>query len=264
MVFPYPPPAGQPLPQAGKQTWDAAGYAKNARFVADLGADILAWLDPKPGERILDLGCGDGVLTQRIAAAGADVIGVDSSDSFVTAAATRGLDARRVDGQSLGFNTEFDAVFSNAALHWMPQAEAVIAGVRRALEKGGRFVAEFGGHGNVAAIITAMRAVGLARKADLSLAHPWFFPTADEYRMLLEKGRLRVDRIALVPRPTALPTGLSGWLSTFRKPFFDQFGDADRAAALNEVEALLRPTLCDGQGRWTADYVRLRVHATAL
>jgi trans-aconitate methyltransferase len=264
MVFPYPPPEDKP-PQVALQTWDAAGYAAHARFVSDLGADILAWLDPKPGERILDLGCGDGVLTQKIAATGADVIGVDSSDSFVAAAAARGIDARRMDGQSLGFNTEFDAVFSNAALHWMPQAESVVDGVRRALERGGRFVAEFGGHGNVAAIITAMRAVGIARKVNVSFeAFPWFFPTADEYRALLERDRFRVDRIALVPRPTPLPTGLAGWLTTFRKAFFDQFPEPERQQALAEVEALLRPALCDRQGRWTADYVRLRVHATAI
>src|SRR5208337_4503768 len=139
-----------------RQSWSAAGYDENARFVSDLGGEILAWLDPKPGERILDLGCGDGALTEKIAAAGSSVTGVDTSPEFLAAARRRGLDAREMDGQALSFASEFDAVFSNAALHWMTAPEAVLAGIARALKLGGRFVAEFGGHGNVAAIVTAM------------------------------------------------------------------------------------------------------------
>src|SRR6516165_8405205 len=167
-----------------QQSWSAAGYDKNARFVSDLGAEIFAWLNPRPGERILDLGCGDGALTEKIAEAGAAVIGVDTSSDFLSAARRRGLDAREMDGQALTFNAEFDAVFSNAALHWMANAEAVLAGVARALKPGGRFVAEFGGHGNVAAIVTAMRSAALALGGDPALAHPWFFPMPAEYEAL--------------------------------------------------------------------------------
>jgi trans-aconitate methyltransferase len=243
------------------QRWDPDHYARHARFVSDLGADILAWLDPKPGERVLDLGCGDGVLTARIAEAGAEVIGVDESEAQVMAAVNRGIDARVVDAHAMPFEREFDAVFSNAALHWMARPREVLAEIHRALETGGRFVAEFGGHGNVAAIVTALRAVAKARGADMSLASPWFFPTAEEYRELLGRTGFTVDRIALVPRPTPLPTGLRGWISTFRKPFFDQFPLAEREAVLGEVEDILRPVLCDSRGHWTADYVRLRVHA---
>jgi len=242
------------------QTWSAESYDTHARFVSDLGEAILGWLAPAAGERILDLGCGDGRLTARIAAAGAEVVGVDTSESLLASARGLGIDARHMDGQALSFDREFDAVFSNAALHWMLKADNVVAGVARALKPGGRFVAEFGGHGNVAAIVTAMRAVARARGGDESLAGPWFYPTPDEYRAMLEGHGFTVRRIGLFPRPTPLSTGLAAWLTVFRAPFFDQFGDG-RDAALAEVEDLLRPALCDTGGNWTADYVRLRVEA---
>jgi len=244
-----------------QQSWNAAGYDKNARFVSDLGAEILAWLDPAPGERVLDLGCGDGALTQKIAEAGAAVIGVDASGDFLSTARRRGLDAREMDGQALTFHAEFDAVFSNAALHWMTKPEAVLAGVARALKPGGRFVAEFGGHGNVAAIVTALRSAELAFGGDPALAHPWFFPTPAEYEALAARAGFHCKRLELTPRPTPLPTGIEGWLMTFRKPFFEQFSGETREAALQHVIELLRPSLCDSAGIWTADYVRLRVSA---
>jgi SAM-dependent methyltransferase len=244
-----------------RQAWNAAGYDRNARFVSDLGEEILGWLNPKPGERILDLGCGDGVLTQKIAEAGAVVTGVDSCLDFLLAARERGLDVREMNGEALSFAAEFDAVFSNAALHWMTAPEKVLAGAARALKPGGRFVAEFGGHGNVAAIITALRSAALAFDGDPGLAHPWYFPTPREYEVLLAEAGFRCERIELKPRPTGLPTGIEGWLMTFRKPFFDQFDGANCQAALAYAADLLRPSLCDNTGAWTADYVRLRVAA---
>lgn len=243
------------------QTWAAETYDRNARFVSDLGGAVVEWLAPRAGERILDLGCGDGALTEKLVAAGAEVVGVDTSPELLEAARGRGLDARQMDGETLAFSAEFDAVFSNAALHWMTDPAAVIAGVARALKPGGRFVGEFGGHGNVAAIVTAMRAVGHAHGGDMALAGPWFFPTPDEYSALLEQGGFTVEAIGLFPRPTPLPTGMAGWLMTFRKPFFDQFSESERAAVAAEVEALLRPSLRDSKGNWTADYVRLRFAA---
>ena len=167
-----------------EQTWTAGGYAENAAFVPALGAEILAWLDPHPGERILDLGCGDGALTVKLVEAGATVVGVDTSAEMLAAARQKSLDVQPMDGQALTFAGEFDAVFSNAALHWMTRPRDVVAGVARALKPGGRFVAEFGGHGNVAAIVTALRAVTKARGLDPLLAGGWFYPTPDEYRAL--------------------------------------------------------------------------------
>lgn len=243
------------------QRWSAESYERNARFVSELGAVIADWLAPQAGERILDLGCGDGALTAKLAAAGAEVVGVDSSPELLQAAAERGLDVRLMDGEKLDFDQEFDAVFSNAALHWMRDARAVLRGVKRALRPGGRFVAEFGGHGNVAALTTAMRYAALRHGGAGALAQPWFFPTAAEYAGLLEAEGFEVVRIGLFPRPTPLPTGIRGWLATFNGPFFAQYGPDLRARVLDEMEQMLAPALRDGGGEWHADYVRLRVAA---
>ena len=250
----------EPTPDAG-QTWDAATYASNARFVADLAAPLVALLAPRPGERILDLGCGDGALTAQIAASGADVVACDASPELLAAAAALGLDTRLADGQALPFDAEFDAVFTNAALHWMPRPADVVAGVARALKPGGRFVGEFGGHGNIAAIVTALVAVLDRRGVDGAAAKPWYNPTAAEYRALLERHGFAVDAIDLFYRPTPLPTGIAGWLATFAEPFTRHLPGPDRAPALLEAERLLIPALRDATGLWIADYVRLRFAA---
>ena len=245
---------------SSRQTWSADTYSTHGRFVADLAGAVVEWLDPKPGEHILDLGCGDGALTEKLAAAGANVVGFDMSDDLLSAARARGLNVMAGDGHALSFVEEFDAVFSNAALHWMAQPELVIAGIHAGLKPGGRFVAEFGGHGNVAAIVTAMRAVGLSRGGDHSLAGPWFFPSPEVYADMLVDAGFSVRRCGLFPRPTPLKSGMKEWLKLFRKPFFDQFGE-HIDAVLDEVEDLLKPSLCDARGNWTADYVRIRVEA---
>jgi SAM-dependent methyltransferase len=241
-------------------TWETEGYLANAAFVPALGSAVFDLLAPRAGERILDLGCGEGSLTEQIAATGAVVIGVDASEDFAAAARARGLDVRIGDGEALTFEHEFDAVFSNAAMHWMLRPDRVIEGVRRALKPGGRFVAEFGGHACVAAVHTALRAV-LARRGVETIS-PWYFPTDVEYRGQLEAGGFVVQYIALIPRPTPLPTGMAGWLATFGSPMFGQLPEGERADAAREVEQLLRPALCDTAGHWTADYVRLRFAAT--
>lgn len=246
---------------AREQTWTSESYNTNARFVSDLGNAVLGWLAPQPGERVLDLGCGDGALTKKIAASGAEVIGVDVSESLLERARERGLTVHKMDGEALEFSHEFDAVFTNAALHWMLEPQKVIDGVRRALKAGGRYVGEFGGHGNVASIITAMRAAARIHGGDQSLAGPWFYPTPDAFSRLLTEGGFDVKRISLIPRPTPLKTGISGWLMTFRKPFFDQFPEDVREQVVDEVVELLLPSLCDADGHWTADYVRLRFEA---
>ena len=251
--------SAETAPQA-RQTWSADSYSTHARFVADLADAVVEWLNPQTGERILDLGCGDGALTQKLVKAGATVKGVDKSADLLAAARKLGLDVEEGDGHWLAFDAEFDAVFSNAALHWMSQPERVVHGVWRALRPGGRFVAEFGGHGNVAAIVTAMRAVGERRGGDPALAGPWFFPSPDVYSDMLGAKGFEVRRIGLFPRPTPLKTGMKAWLKVFRKPFFEQFGD-DEDAVLEEVTSLLQPSLCDARGNWTADYVRIRVEA---
>jgi SAM-dependent methyltransferase len=254
-------PAVDAAPPKPVQRWSASDYARNGRFVQELAGPVFGMLAPKPGERILDLGCGDGVLTAEIKAAGADVLGVDLSDELLAVARMKGLNVRKLDGHALDFVSEFDAVFSNAALHWMRKPALVVAGVHRALRSRGRFVGEFGGHGNVAAIATAMRAVGERRNGNPALVAPWFFPTVDEYRRLLMDGGFTLREIELVPRPTPLKTGMDGWLRTFGRSFFDQFPEPERTEIVGEVAELLKPSLCDAKGTWTADHIRLRFHA---
>ena len=247
--------------QISRQHWSAERYAQTAHFVPALGAPVLELLAPMAGERILDLGCGDGVLTEKIAAAGALVVAVDAAPDMIAAARARGLDARVMAGQDLAFDGEFDAIFSNAALHWMRPAEAVLAGVRRALKPGGRFVGEMGGHNNTAAIMVAIRAVLSRRGLDAQQLSPWWFPSAAAYRAKLEAAGFAVDEIAIVPRPTPLPAGLDAWLDTFAEDFLGALPMPDRLPARAEIAELLRPILMDETGVWIADYVRLRFRA---
>jgi trans-aconitate methyltransferase len=246
------------------QTWDPDRYEKNARFVSDLGAPVVDLLALKSGERVLDLGCGDGVLTAKLAAAGARIVGVDSSESLIAAARKLGLDARVMSGEALTFVAEFDAVFSNAALHWMKRADAVIAGVHRALSDGGRFVGEFGGYRCVDKIKTALIEALDRRGLDGKVAVPWYFPDVPEYRSKLEGGGFRVDSIVLVDRPTPLPGDVTGWLETFAESFTTRIPVSERPAFLEEVRRDLEPKLRRPDGVWVADYTRLRFSATRV
>lgn len=243
--------------------WDTAAYAAHASFVPALGGAALDLLAPKAGERILDLGCGDGVLTEKLVAAGADVVGVDADREMLAAAKERGLDVRRMDGRALEFTAEFDAVFSNAAIHWMPPAEKVAAGVFAALKPGGRFVGEFGGYGNIAAIRTALRAILLRRGYRVPPVDDNYYPTAEEWRAVLEGAGFEVKMVAIIPRPTPVPSGMAAWLQTFRGGFIDSVGvpEKERAQVIEDTRALLRPILADQAGNWTADYVRCRFAA---
>lgn len=244
------------------QTWNPEQYARTAGFVPALGLPVLELLDPQPGERILDLGCGDGVLTEKLAALGCQVVGVDSSPDQVAAAQARGLDARVVDAHHLPFDGEFDAVFSNAALHWMPLPEAVIAGVWRALEPGGRFVGELGGAGNIAAVQEALQTALSRRGVDLQQVSPWYFPDEAEYRSKLEQAGFVVMSIDRFPRPTPLPGDIRDWLETFAGSFVGPFSDDQRNQVMAELAELLRPRLLNDEEVWVMDYVRL--HFAAL
>jgi trans-aconitate methyltransferase len=242
-----------------QQTWIAEQYGQNGRFVADLAGGVVELLAPQAGEDILDLGCGDGALTEKLAATGARVVPIDASPDMIRAARARGLDARLVSGESLTFDAAFDAVFSNAALHWMHDQDAVLSGVWRALRPGGRFAAEMGGHGNIAAIRVALLAVAQRFGLDAETAGDNVFFSADGYAQRLERNGFRVASIHLIPRPTLLPaSGMRGWLTTFRRGLFERIPENDRERAIDQAVALLEPVLRDDQGRWFADYVRLR------
>jgi SAM-dependent methyltransferase len=246
------------------QTWDPVNYARNARFVSDLGSAVLELLAPKPGERILDLGCGDGALTQKLVDLGCEVVAVDSSAPQVEAARNRGLDAHVISGETLPYQEEFDAVFSNAVLHWIKNADAMISAVYRSLRPGGRFVAECGGYGCVHKIRTALVQALDRRGIDGERRVPWYFPTPGDYATRLERRGFRVDSIALIPRPTTLPGDIIPYLETFAQSFFQGFSDADRAEYLQEVRAVLESQLRESSGAWVADYVRLRFAATKV
>jgi SAM-dependent methyltransferase len=241
------------------QGWNARKYKANASFVAELGKPVLDLLEPKPGERVLDLGCGDGTLTREIARLGCDVIGVDASSEMVEAARASGVEALLGDATALTFVEEFDAVFSNAALHWIKPPEAAIAAVWKALRPGGRFVGEFGGSGNVATIVGAVEAA-LAKRG-VGVTSPWFFPTAEQYAALLQRGGFSVFAIELFARPTPLPDDVRGWLETFAQCYLNAVPAADREALIAEVVDDLRNSMTDGQNNWYADYVRLRFGA---
>ena len=243
--------------------WDPTAYAQHAAFVPTLGAPVLDLLAPVAGERILDLGCGDGVLTVKLVAAGAEVVGVDADPAMIASAVEKGLDARVGDGRRLAFDGEFDAVFTNAALHWMGEPAPVVAGVFRALKPGGRFVGEFGGHGNIAAIRVAVRAVLTARGYRVPPVEENYYPTAEGFSAKLAAAGFAVDTCRIIPRPTPIASGMSAWLQTFRGGFIDSAGvpPDKRVQVIEDTRAMLRPILADAEGNWIADYVRIRFSA---
>jgi trans-aconitate methyltransferase len=247
------------------QTWDPLQYEQNGAFVHGLAGGVLEWLAPAAGERILDLGCGDGQLTKRILATGASVVGLDSSPQMVAAARELGLDVTVGDAEAIPFDSRsFEAVFSNAALHWVRNHDAMLDGVERVLKPGGRFVAEFGGHGNIAAIRVAMRCAIERFGLDASIDDVNYYPTPQVYTRRLEQHGFTVERMALIPRPTPLPeSGMKGWIRTFRRGVLESMPEDVRDKIVEEAVSLLAPALRDEEGNWTADYVRLRFVARA-
>jgi SAM-dependent methyltransferase len=243
------------------QAWDPERYARNARYVADLAAPAVELLAAQPGERVLDLGCGDGALTEQLVSLGCDVVGIDGSAEQVAAARRRGVDARVMDGRRLVFSDEFDAVFSNMALHWMEPIDDVIAGVWRALRRGGRFVGEFGGRGCIATVVEAIYAALAGRGLDGRALNPWHFPGADDYAGRLAARGFCVDFIALVRRPTPLPGDYRDFMDTFGDAFTSAVAPSERQPLVDEIQESLRPKLFDPARGWVADYVVLRFAA---
>ena len=240
--------------------WNPADYIANAWFVPALGAQVVTLLAPQPGERFLDLGCGDGALTSKLVALGATVVGVDASGDMVAAAQARGLDVRRADGQNLPFQSEYDAVFSNAALHWMLDKTAVAASVFRALKPGGRFVGEMGGEGNIATLRAGLRAELGQRGYRMPDQDPQWYPSPAEFVAIYGAAGFTDIQAELIPRPTPLPDGVAGWLRVFRGGFMDTANvpDHEQGAIAQAVERRLAPELQQPDGSWVADYVRLR------
>jgi trans-aconitate methyltransferase len=241
-------------------TWNPATYARDARFVADLGQPLLELLAPRNGEIIMDLGCGDGALTEKIAQTVA-VVGVDASFAQARAARERGLSIVVGDGHNLCFKRQFDAVFTNAALHWMRQPENVIAGVWQCVKTGGRFVGEFGAQGNVETIRSALHEALRRRGIEPLALDPWYFPSAEDFSNLLIKSSFNVRSIEIIERPTQLPGELLDWLEIFAQPFANAIDKDHRGSFLDEVCQRSKSALRNAEGRWTVDYVRLRFAA---
>ncbi len=242
------------------QHWQPDVYQNNASFVAGYGAPLIDLLKPQAGESILDLGCGDGVLTRKIADSGCCVLGLDGSTALLEAAREKGIETVCGDGQKLDFDRQFDAVFSNAALHWMTDAAAVVKGVARALKKGGRFVAEMGGAGNIAVIRAALEQS--LSEHGLQSGECWYFPSAEEYGALLRQHGFALRQIGLYERPTPLPTGVAGWLEAFGEPMLPEGVDKEmRGQIFAQAARLAEQKLPKENGQTVADYVRLRFEA---
>ncbi|MGM0718558.1 MAG: class I SAM-dependent methyltransferase [Halobacteriota archaeon] len=238
--------------------WDAELYDASHHYVYEYGKDILQLLKPRGGERILDIGCGTGHLTVQIAREGAEVIGIDTSQEMVETARENHptLPVILGDAGSVEFSVSFDAVFSNAALHWMEDQRAVVHNVFSHLTDGGRFVAEFGGDGNVNAIESAVRSVCRARGYDVT--SPWYFPTPAEHASVLESAGFEVRHMRLIDRPTPLEDGLDSWLRMFANELLEDVPKKERRSIRAAVINRLRPELYDPENGWVADYRRLR------
>jgi len=246
--------------------WNSVLYEGNHAFVWQYGEALLELLAPKAGEQILDLGCGTGQLTEKIAQSGAFVQGIDSSLSMIATAKVNypHINFSVADARNFKVEEPLDAVFSNAVLHWIKQPDAVINCVEKALKPGGRFVAEFGGKGNVGAIVRALLSV-LSEIGALEpeALNPWYFPSIGEYAGLLEKQGFDVGYAVLFDRPTPLEGGSAGmvnWIEMFAGGFLSGLSDNVRSQVINAVEQRLRPALYR-DGNWSADYRRIRVVA---
>ncbi|ASF44759.1 class I SAM-dependent methyltransferase [Methylovulum psychrotolerans] len=241
--------------------WNADDYITHAAFVAEAAGGVVGLLNPQAQDKILDIGCGDGALTAQLQQYGCTVVGIDASPNMIARARQRGLTAFVQDACALSYQQEFTAVFSNAVLHWIHESDKVLQGIYRALMPGGRFAAEFGGAGDIAALVWAMEDVFKRHPDWGGFINPWYFPHPDEYRHKLEQAGFQVKTIQLIPRPTPLNSGIRKWLEIFADGITRQLNAAQKAVFLDEMTACLRPHLyCQDQG-WVADYVRLRVLA---
>jgi SAM-dependent methyltransferase len=237
---------------ASTSKWDAADYARVGAFVAELGGAALDLLDPQSGERILDVGCGDGTLTQKIIERGATVLGIDNSPEMIAAARARDIDALLLPAEDMQFFAEFDAAFSNAALHWVLQKEQVARAVFRALKPGGRFAGEMGGEGNLTKLREALDEELILRGYVPPVEASNWYASPEEFAAVYEAAGFREIDARLIERPTPIEHGVAEWVTTFRK------GWLDRAKVPEGERAEIAEAVAARVGSNVADYVRLR------
>jgi len=237
---------------ASTSKWDAADYACVGGFVAELGGAALDLLDPQPGERILDVGCGEGTLTRKIVERGATVLGIDNSPEMIAAARAKGIDSVLMDAANIPFTSEFDAAFSNATLHWVLDKEQAARAVFRALRAGGRFAGEMGGEGNLRKLREALDEELIIRGYAPPVEAGNWYASPEEFAAIYEAAGFREVDARLIERPTAIEHGVAQWVTTFRR------GWLDRAEVPDGERADIGAAVADRVGSNVADYVRLR------
>jgi len=243
--------------------WNADKYNKHADFVSNLAMPVVELLNPKKDEIILDLGCGDGTLAQEISSLCKKIIAVDLSSDMVEKTKKRGLEAYLMSATELDFDGAFDAVFSNAVLDWVKDAQSAIYKINHSLKQNGRFIAEFGGFGNIEYLITAMKEVFIKHEEYGEFKNPWTFPSAIEYKRLLEVGGFKVEYIEIIPRPTSIDD-IRNWLDIFANGIVSHLTFEQQETFKEEVREILKPKIYSKKDGWVADYVRLRLKAIKI
>ncbi|MFA5501789.1 MAG: class I SAM-dependent methyltransferase [Sulfurovaceae bacterium] len=243
--------------------WNADKYNKHADFVSNLAFPVVDLLHPQESEKVLDLGCGDGTLAVEIEKFNTKVIAVDLSEDMVEKTKAKGIEAYVMSATELPFENEFDAVFSNAVLHWVKEPETAIKKISQALKAEGRFIAEFGGYGNIKYLTDAMQKVFGRHEEYGEFNNPWYFPKDEDHKEMLEANGFKVEYIELIPRPTKIDD-ISNWLDIFANGIVSHLTEEQQNQFKEEVRDILKPKIYSEKDGWVADYVRLRLKATKI
>ena len=241
-----------------QQRWRSAQYARYTGVIADLATDLIDLLDPQPGQKVLDVGCGDGAFSNHIRARGAEVVGIDPAPDLVRSARLRGIEAHVCAAQDFTQQNVFDKAVSNAVFHWILAPRPALEAVFRALRPGGRFVGELGGEGNIASVMRILEPLLAARGIEFAARNPWNFPSAESWKAELEATGFEIEAVELFERPTPLPTSFGDWIDTFANVLLAGLDASARSELEQEAEAAGEQILRQPDGTWVLDYVRLR------
>jgi 2-isopropylmalate synthase len=249
--------------QKESNNWNTNQYKNHASFVSDMAEDLVEVLNPKKDETILDLGCGDGTLALKIKQKCQNIIAVDLSNEMVEKTKSLGIEAYIMSATNLEFENKFDAVFSNAVLHWVKQSKLAVQNINKVLKQNGRFIAEFGGYKNINTIVQAIQEVFNQNKDYGVFNNPWYFPTTQEYKNILEQNGFEVKSINLTTRPTSVDD-ISNWLNIFANGIISHLNKEQKESFLLEVKCILENKLYTKEQGWILDYVRIRVEAKKI